>query len=269
VAAYLEFSTHAFFANTVLANINPLGWEVLGYNLLVFGLFQTGPLLVLAPYMLRRLRPRTVAADLLVGTWVVSLIPLLGMAKEGADYNYWQLFAALSAVLVMLALWERRARLSGALSGFVLGLNLIAAITVLGWTAVALPEYVRPGPAGGGAFEQLVARAGVAPGAVLADPLDAPVLANRSIVLEPVIYKLLYQVGQWDAAPLVQRVCNGEIGLLVLGYPLGSTDAADSRWPRPVLEALRSTVVLHDVVDVGAGQRFVYVPQPGGGGCVG
>ncbi|HLZ28640.1 MAG TPA: hypothetical protein VKV73_15105 [Chloroflexota bacterium] len=273
VAVILELTTHAFIANTVLANVNPFGLDVLRYNLVVFALFQTGPLLVLVSYLLPRLRPRSIVNDLLIGAWVVSLVPMLGLAKEGADDNYWQLFAAFSAVLVMLALWERRGRLSGALSSFAVGLNVALALMLLSSVAVNEPGQVHPSPAADGAFEHLVALARAAPGAVLADPLDMPVLADRPIVLEPVIYKLLYQVGLWDAAPLVQRVCNGEVALLVLRYPLGSGTGldvaadADHQWPGPVLDALRRTFVLQEVVAAGGGQRFVYVPDATRAAC--
>ena len=92
-------------------------------------------------------------------------------------------------------------------------------------------------------------------------------------MLEPVIYKLLYQGGHWDATALVQRVCNGEVALVVLGYPLGTGSpsdnaaAADHQWPRPILEALRASVVLQEVVAAGGGQRFVYVPDTSHGPC--
>jgi hypothetical protein len=58
-------------------------------------------------------------------------------------------------------------------------------------------------------------------------------------------------------------------------YLLGSNAAADDAptaehtWPRPVLEALRSTVILQEVVAVGAGQRFIYVPDPTRRACSG
>lgn len=275
VAAFLELTTHAFFANTVVANVNPFGLDVLLYNLVVFALFQTGPVLVLASYLLPRLRLSSLKNDLLLGAWVVSLVPMLGLAKEGADDNYWQLFAAFGAVLVMLALWERRGRLSGALSSFAVGLNVVVALAILSSVAVNETGLIHPHVGADGAFAQLVARARAAPGAVLADPLDTPVLADRPIVLEPVIYKLLYQVGEWDAAPLVARVCHGEIALLVLGYPLGSgtrldlAPDADHQWPRPVLDALRATFVLQEIVDAGSGQRYVYVPGESRGACSG
>src|SRR6202011_4406194 len=121
-----------------------------------------------------------------------------------------------------VALWERRERLGGVLSSFALGVNLAVAITVLATVAVDQTSFVHPGAAAASAFERLIARARDAPGGVLADPLDTPVLADRRIVREPLMYRMLYEAGRWDPAPLVRSVCDGEVGLVVLGYPLGS-----------------------------------------------
>jgi hypothetical protein len=109
----------------------------------------------------------------------------------------------------------------------------------------------------------------VTPGAVLADPLDVPVLAERPILMEPFTYGLFYRGGSWDATPVVQSVCRGEVSLLVLAYPLAATPGvsteADIQWPQPVLAALRQTFVLEEVVSAGRGQRFVYAPAEGSG----
>ena len=60
-------------------------------------------------------------------------------------------------------------------------------------------------------------------------------------------------------APVVARVCRGDIALAVLGYPLETPDAeAEHKWPRPVLEALRARMVLEDIVPAGLDRRYVY-----------
>jgi hypothetical protein len=95
---------------------------------------------------------------------------------------------------------------------------------------------------------------------VIADPLDVAVLTDHAVVLEPVLYDLLYLDGRWDPAPVVARVCRGDIALLVLGYPLEPLDAeAEHKWPRPVLDALRARMTLAEVVPAGIDQRYVYV----------
>ncbi|HEX8966929.1 MAG TPA: hypothetical protein VF937_03550 [Chloroflexota bacterium] len=262
----LEVTTHALLANTVLANINPFGMTVLSYNLVLLVLFQTAPVLVAAPYLVARLGRRAMVRDLLVLAWLASLLPVLGLAKEGADYNYWQLFAAVTAILAASATWERRERWSGAWSSLALALNAGVAITIIGAVTLADPTYIRPGAGASVAFANLVSRAHAEPRGILADPLDTSVLADRSIELEPVIYKLFYQVGEWDPAPIVSRVCSGEISMLVLGYPLGSPTQpaiqAEHQWPRPVLDALRHRLVLREVVPMGAAQRYVYQTDP-------
>jgi hypothetical protein len=267
----LERTTHALLANTVLANVNPFSTTAFAYNLILLALFQTGPLLAAVAYVVRRRPLRALGRDLLPVSWLASIVPVLGLAKEGADYNYWQLFAATTAMVVAAALWELRDRPSGALSGLALSTNAVAAMVIIGTVAIHDPGLTRAVPGEDAGFGGLVETARLAPHAVLADPLDVPVLADRSVVLEPVIYKLFHQTGQWDPDPIVEQVCSGQVSLLVLGYPLGSGPAdaaqAEHQWPSPVLAAFRDGLVLREVVPVGSGQRYVYAPDPARRGC--
>ena len=267
----LEMATHALLANAVLANVNPFSTTALEYNLTLLALFQTGPLLVAMAYVAARRRFRGLGRDLLLVSWLASVVPVLGLAKEGADYNYWQLLAATTAVVVASALWERRETLGGAVAGLGLSTNAAMAIVIIGAVAIRDPGLTHAVPGEDARFGGLVESARLAPYAVLADPLDVAVLAGRSVVLEPVIYKLFYQAGQWNPEPIVEQVCSGQVSLLVLGYPLGSgpTDAAQAehQWPSPVLAAFRDALALRDVVPLGSGQRYVYAPDPARSGC--
>ena len=262
VCLSLEATTHAFFANTVLANLNPFSESVLVTNLILLGVFQTGPLLIAGASIvaLARLRPARVFQDLVVENWLVSLIPMLGLAKVGSDYNYWLPLAGPTAVLAVSGLWQYRARLRGTWSGFVLGVNAALALALIGKVVAEQPLRLGLTPVAEHGFALLVEQTQAARGAVLADPLDVVVLANRPVVLEPLIYKLLYQSGQWDPTSIVQRVCSGQISLLVLAYPL---EDADDHWPLPVIDALRQRLVLDRVVAAGSGQRFVYTLDAG------
>jgi hypothetical protein len=81
-------------------------------------------------------------------------------------------------------------------------------------------------------------------------------------VLEPVIYSILLDTGHWQPGPLVDRICNGDIGLLVLGYPLEvaprMTDGLHALWPAPILAALQERMQLEGR----QAERYVYVPRP-------
>ena len=267
----LELTTHALLANAVLANVNAFSTTALEYNLTLLALFQAGPLLVAVAYVVLRRRFGGLGRDLLVVSWLASVVPVLGLAKEGADYNYWQLLAATTAIVVGTALWERRDTLSGAVSSLGLSTNAAVAIVIIGAVAIHDPGLPHAIAGEEARFGGLLESARLAPHAVLADPLDVAVPAHRSVVLEPVISKLFYQAGQWDPDPIVEQVCSGQVSLLVLGYPLGSgpTDAAQAehQWPSPVVADLREALVRRDVVPLGSGQRDVCTPHPAHGGC--
>ena len=65
-------------------------------------------------------------------------------------------------------------------------------------------------------------------------------------------------------APVVNAVCNGAVGLLVLNEPVeapGASYQGYAMWPAPVLTGLRSTMQL-ETVQAG---RYVYVPRASGG----
>ena len=96
---------------------------------------------------------------------------------------------------------------------------------------------------------------------VIADPLDVVVLAGRQILLEPFIYHLLLDQGRWRPDALVSRICNGDVGLVVLGQTLDAaarpTDQLHAFWPEPVISSLQATMSLEGEQ---AG-RHIYTPR--------
>jgi hypothetical protein len=85
-------------------------------------------------------------------------------------------------------------------------------------------------------------------------------MAGRPIVLEPFIYSLFFDAGRWDAAPMVQQICEGEVGLVVLSKSLDQADPkllGYGAWPEPVWEAMQQRMVLEGMTD----GRYVYVPR--------
>jgi hypothetical protein len=261
----LQLSTGAFWENTVLANLNQLTPEALSFNLLLLAVFQTAPLLIAVVYVAPRLRrrPDIAVTDLLTGAWLLAFIPVLGLAKEGADANYWLLLAAFTAVLVALTLHERERGRGGPLRLAIVA-NAVFALYLIGGQVIRQPSLVRPTAAARAGFERIIDLVRSEPGDVIADPLDVAVLTDHPIVLEPVLYQLLYLDGHWDPTPVVERICRGEIGLLVLGYRLELPDAeAAHKWPRPVLDALRARMTLQEIVPAGLNQRFVYTLDEG------
>jgi hypothetical protein len=198
--------------------------------------------------------------------WIASLLPIAGLAKVGASQNYWIEFAAITAVLASLALRSRleasskpENRTCPATPLLMLGVPVAMMSLIL--AASAAPSFRELWPDGGRVeeFGRLVERARSTSGEILADPLDVVVLADHRILLEPYIFNILSSQAGWNERPLVERICRGEISLLIVDRPLHSTQPAYhgyTRWPEPIIQILRHTMVLEGQI---AG-RFLYVP---------
>jgi hypothetical protein len=268
--AVLEFSTGAFLANTVYANINPIRVDVMLTNGVIYAAFQTAVVIAATLYVLRYHRD-TPYRDLLVLYWLASFVQLLAMAKLGAYHNYWIENAAISSTLATIGLWS--AATTGKLRRPLSTLGPLVALTVgLVWAAPVV--FVSELTAGEQlatvtdrnlAFERVEERVRGEAGDVLGEPYDAVVLAGRPVVMETVIFSILYEAGTWDPKPMVDRICSGGIRLLVLNSPIDVaaqfSPSGYNWWPRPVMHALRNAMKLEHV-DAG---RFFYVPREDSG----
>jgi hypothetical protein len=279
----LQWSTAAFIDNTVLANVNPFRLDALVSNMATLLRYQAGPLAAAALFVASQARRWKKRAEtrassktvpLLISYWTASLLPLLGLAKVGASQNYWIELAAITAVLATAGVWrqapERVPSNRDATGSVFRGIHVMSTL-MIGITALSVAPGTAlfassglaalwPAPENVAAFGRVVERVRSEPRDVLADPLDVVVLAGKATQLEPAIFAILERQGRWDATPFVRRICAGEVGILVLGYPLddgGPHVHGFQRWPAPVLDALRETMTLEDQT----GGRFLYVFQ--------
>lgn len=260
----------AFLQNTVSANENPFYVSVAGGLLAEFVKAQWLPLMLAAAYLWLARPWTSVQGRLLVLYWLLSSLSLLLIGKIGANHNYWIELAATTAILaargaacLLRAPTPRRARVGAA--GLIV---LVGAQFVAPPGPLALARDVRTdlgalaSTSADVDFETLVERVRREPRDVIAEPMDTVVLAGRQVVLEPVIYSILLDTGQWQPGPLVDRICSGNIGLLVLGYPLEvaprMTDGLHALWPAPILAALEERMQLEGR----QAERYVYVPRP-------
>ena len=242
VSLALESTTHAFFDNVVLSNVNPSSLDWLRANMVLFCLFGLGTLLAATLGCFSR-RPDAS----LVLTWAGAATQLLALAKEGGASNHWMAFVALAAVFAARAVVAsdlRPARPTW-LAATVLAINLavVAPLAASTWaTSLANLGADR-------SFEGLVARARATDGLVLTEPLDVVVLAGKHPLFEPLIYRLFAP----DPEAVLQEVCGGHLGLVVLDRPLDSVD-----WPPRVKVAVEQATRLEGV----SGGRLVYAPSP-------
>jgi hypothetical protein len=268
VSVTLELTTGAFLANVVLANANPFGVEPLTSNLGMLALFQGGPIAVAILYLLDRTRHRQTAEDeLLALFWGASLLPLVGLAKVGSNHNHWIEFAAATSVLATLGLWAGLRRWvvdtnrAGAIAPLLLlAVHVATVASLVDTAALRGPSALRPDPGRVEAFTTLVERVRSEPAAVLANPLDVVTLAGRPVLFEPYIFSILQTEGRWDPAPIVDRICGGDVGLLVLDYPLEVANTAYhgyAHWPWPIFAALEGTMHRRGTL----AERFIYTPR--------
>ena len=270
---WFELRDGGFLANVVFANANP---TMLEQFLLLAPLLverQLVPVVITVIYLLT-VRPWTAnIGRLLVLYWAASAITLVGLAKLGAADNYWIEFAGSTAVLAALGLWhfcQQRETVRAAFAGF--GLIALFAFPFAGAPPFSGPEV----PAGfpdrlksaslrtSDEFQQLIERVKDEPGDVLADPLDVLDLAGRSVLLEPFIFSILTQRGQWDPQPVVQRICLGQVKLVVLAYSLeyGARFAplGYSWWPESVISAIQERMLPAGT----QADRYIYIQRPTG-----
>jgi hypothetical protein len=201
--------------------------------------------------------------------WLTSLLELIALAKVGAAMNYWIELAAVSAVLATMGL---RQRVTEPSAGRALVPIVLLAVTVVPYTfltaSAALPRFWQlwPNAEQVAALASLTERVRSEPREALADPLDVIVLAGRPLMFEPYIFSILHREGRWDASSLISSICNGGIGLVVMGQPLENDSPVLHGyvfWATPILSVLRETMVLETVT---AG-RFIYVPRSTGPGA--
>jgi len=264
----LELTTHAFLANTVLANAQPYRLEVLSINLATLKAYQVGPIAVAAFAVLRRLIARASLEDVLLPAyWAATLLPLLGLAVVGSAQNYWIELAAASAVLAAAEIWtwvhsaSARSKLLGGALALVPCVNVVVAGRLALIWLPAIGSYERPAEMSA-VFDELVQIVRRTPGDVLAEPLDVTALAGKSSIVEPWAADVLDQSGTWDLQPIVDRVCAGDIRLAVLAHPLEEDVVAFNDyaiWPKSMLTAMRRSMVLRER----RAGRYLYVPRSG------
>jgi hypothetical protein len=270
----LEASTGAFFQNALEANVNPF-YLVVGAGLVsVLVRTQWLPLLLVGVYLALGRPWLSSQSRLLVLYWAASSLFLFGIAKIGANYNYWIEFVAASAILaahgascLVSIARPRVAALSAAGLILLVGVQLGGPTGLQGAARAARSDvsflFARRTNA---EFGLLVDRVRNEPGIVLAEPMDVLVLGGRQVAFEPFIYSVRLDMGRWRADELVAHICDGDVRLVVLGYPIevgaNMSDGLHALWPRPVMAALRSRMMLDGLM----AERYVYVPGPASGG---
>lgn len=250
VGLLAELQTGALFLNTVASNVNPASVDVLVANLGILAAFFGAPILIAAWAAGHASSLQKARGDLLLLYWLAAWLPLVGLAKVGSDYNYWIELAAVSCVLVGAYLARRPTSSWGhrslAAARVALILNLTWVLVWVSTSAYQRRDAIWPSAAWRTEYRQLVDLVRAEPRTVLADPLDVVSRAERGIAYEPIIFGILFDQGRFDPTPLVEDVCAGRIGLLVLNYPLGNAVRSfneQTLWPPALLQALQDRMV--------------------------
>ena len=268
VSAFFELTTHAFLLNTVFANGQPFRTDILLTNLATLKAYQAGPLAVAAVAVVRRIVMRKSFEDALLPAYgLATLLPLIGLASVGSAQNYWIELAAATSALAAAEIfwWLRWADSRWQLVGAGLALAPLVNVVVAGRLALiwlpALEHYSQPERVGS-EFMGVLETVRSTPGPVLAEPLDAVVLAGKPVLVEPWAADALYRSGTWDIQPLIQQICGGTIQLAVLAHSLDDDGLAYHDvgiWPTPMRDALRQKMELRET----RASRHLYVLKQG------
>jgi hypothetical protein len=181
--------------------------------------------------------------------FAVALLWLISLGRTGSGSNLLAELIVATAVLSVAVGPPRALHLHFALTAII---NIIGC-SYLGWTV--LPAMHR---------EQVAAQALVAstPGPVLAEQTWYVASTGREPLVVPFLATQLAGRGLWNDAPLVQAAGDGQIALLLLGFPLQDPTACQGghadRFPPNLLAALRRRYVLTQQV----GSLYVYKPRP-------
>jgi hypothetical protein len=268
IALALNIATHGgYFADAVLANINPFAWFKLAQHVKYLSLTGAGVLLIAiigVRYVSRRSAPLYIYAAFATGVW------LLTAPKIGSDLNYQielMLVLSMCAASTLDCLNFYPSLFSGRRTWVTLlqlplmlhvGLNLLLtgrtvaerAIfeTYKGQETVALKPFVeRPGRVFSGQYDSLVHYRG-------------------RIEVEPLIYSLLVQSGLTDPTPVTRDFEARRFATVILGgdvfapaIPLSREALELSSLPEAQLEAIRRNYRLVKQVD---GPNTVYIYEP-------
>jgi hypothetical protein len=189
---------------------------------------------------------------------------MVAIAKLGGASNHWLMFAAVGAILATWAITATpsggRPRVSQWLATAALAAGLLAVVPVATGTWLTNLAAIRPNSASANQLNQLVERVRAEQHTVLADPVDVVVLAGKQPLFEPLLLSIFAADGRWDVQPIVDQVCSGDIGLLVLDRPISALD-----WPEPIRAALQAR--MH--IEASTAGRLVYAPDvtASGGAC--
>ncbi len=252
----LEVATHGGFShNIVVANVNEYrparvaehfrDLATLAPVLLVFGAASLGP-------RVQEARAERVFLGTYLGAAVVSALTI---GKVGSNVNY---FLELSVALCLATGWGL-ARMKPGWKG----------AAAVGLLAVQVVIFIPRTEAYFGRSEARIAHKDALDGlADLIHEADGPVLADSDLGFLPLDHRPIYfqpfeltqlaRSGRWDPAPLAREVLTGRFPLILLHNP-EEKEVLLERWPRMVLEALRTAYAPSGRV----GNTFLFRPSSG------
>jgi hypothetical protein len=274
------FSGGAFWDNIGPSNPSPTALPFGAYLLRELVVIQGVPTLLALYFVIGKRAWKHPTLRLLMLYWLASSLSVLGIIKVGANHNYWIELAAANAMLGTLCIWfsmradRRPVRAIATIAPIALlavHVGILAParfiidrkedVVPLSWT-LHVDQFMalaRDRADFHAFFEDLRNEKGV----VLAEAMDVAVLGDHPVQFEPFAFSMLEHEGRWNSQPLVDDICAGRIGLLILNYPIQSDIHPVGlkefpMWPGSVMAALRHSMQL-DSARMG---HWLYRPVP-------
>ncbi len=257
-----------FFANTVLANINPFDLEKLTQHLTYFGLISGSLVVALAIALPRMVRGRS--APLLVYFGIAAVLFLTLASKVGSDSNYQLeptllLIVCTCAGLVELNLFDLVFRNSRSYVTLLQGLVVLFMVQNY---RIAIPDtiarYLKENlfRAEMAALDPYLNKAN---GKIFSVDLDPIALSRGRLDVEPLIYGLLVSAGRIDPEPVRRDLAAAAFPLVILyedvDHPIPDASLEIARLQEVHLAELRKHYHLVDHIN-GPYLGGIYIYQP-------
>ena len=199
--------------------------------------------------------------------FAISMISLIGLAKEGAAPNYFIEPEAALALFVSIASYRHFSMLKRRRSAY--GVVFIVIVFILAAGHVynlnrmkpALFSHHNPGAADLGRAEQVRRLVQEHPGDILSEYPIFNIRCGRPVLFQPFIMSELVRQGIWDPAPLIEDLHKKRFALIITTNDLFENQFF-FRWHPDILGVVRAAYAPYKQFTYGAGiHYFVYSPR--------
>lgn len=266
------------FRHLVIYNANVFNFRDMALMLLHFWRFNKFLIMVACIFLsldvLRKIKPRIFQSlplnseyRLISIYFVIAMLSLIGLAKEGSAPNYFIEPEAAMALFVVLKAFEYTQLLKQKKSLFAF-LLLVFFLCMLGGHSINLNHWSRALFSPHNPTSVDLAKANKVlriieehPGDILSEYPIFNIMSNRAVLFQPFIMSALAKQKKWDPSPLLADIQKGRFALIIT-----TTDVFQEtyffRWHPEIIKTIRSSYEPYQQIVSGSGiNYFIYTPR--------